>query len=163
MLLSETAQASGLFVYAPLVIFFPLLGVIVNMIFGRRFGERFTGVVGRERDAFEEALASELPRIEVSAADADRLPHFSHVRIPGVAAESLLIRLDQAGIQASAGSSCQSGAVEPSHVLSAMGFSRERAAECVRFTFGWDTVPGEGVLAAKAVAQVVRSVSGGTP
>lgn len=120
--------------------------------------ERFSAVVGGERDAFEARLGDCLGDVVVTAAGGPRMPHFSHVRIPGALAESLLIRLDQIGVFAAAGSACQSGAVEPSHVLTAMGMEESSAAECVRFTFGWDTVPSDGDRAATMVADVVESL-----
>jgi cysteine desulfurase len=82
----------------------------------------------------------------------------SHVHFAGVLAETLLIRLDQESIAAAAGSACQSGAVEPSHVLTAMGFSDTAAGECVRFTFGWDTERGTGADAASRVLHVLRAL-----
>jgi cysteine desulfurase len=121
--------------------------------------DRFVAVVGGERDAFEARLAELVTGLAVSGAVADRLPHFSHVRVPGVRAETLLIRLDREGIRAAAGSACQSGAIEPSHVLVAMGMTKEEASQCVRFTFGWDTFEGDGERAAEAVARVVKDVS----
>lgn len=119
---------------------------------------RFDSAVASERDAFEAELLDRLGDVTFTASEASRMPHFSHVRIPGVVAESLLIRLDSAGVHAAAGSACQSGAVEPSHVLTAMGMPPEQAAECVRFTFGWDTGAGEGRAAANAVADVVEAM-----
>jgi cysteine desulfurase len=121
--------------------------------------DRFAVVVGGERDAFEARLAELVPGIVVSGEGATRMPHFSHIRFPGIRAETLLIRLDRNGIHASAGSACQSGAIEPSHVLTAMGMSDADAARCVRFTFGWDTVEGDGTKAADAVAAVVKDAS----
>lgn len=119
-----------------------------------RFGER----MGTERDSFETTLRTADPSISVTTRGADRLVHFSHVRVPGVSAETLLIRLDQVGVFAAAGSSCQSGAVEPSHVLSAMGIQDDAAREYVRFTFGWDTDPGTGNRAAQVVLATVADL-----
>jgi cysteine desulfurase len=86
------------------------------------------------------------------------LPGHVHGRFPGVHAESLLVRLDQAGVQASAGSACSSGSLEPSHVLTAMGWPAEHAAEAVRFSLG----PGQGPTlaeeAARRVAAQVRAI-----
>lgn len=115
----------------------------------------FVGRTSAERDAFESAVVAGSRTAAVTAVGSARLPHISHIRFPGVLAETLLIRLDQAGIAASAGSACQSGAVEPSHVLGAMGFGEEDSAECVRFSFGWDTPQGEGWRAARAVLDVL--------
>ncbi len=82
----------------------------------------------------------------------------SHLRIKGIPSETLLIRLDQAGIAAAAGSACHSGAVEVSHVLAAMGFDEDRAAESVRFSFGWVNEPDDGEEAARRVAAVVEDL-----
>jgi cysteine desulfurase len=123
-----------------------------------RSRHRFTETAGAERDAFERSLLEGDPTITVTAGDVDRLAHFSHVHIPGVLAETLLIRLDAAGVFAATGSACQSGAVESSHVLTAMGMPDDVAQECVRFTFGWDTSPGDGAAAAGRVLEIVRAL-----
>jgi cysteine desulfurase len=120
--------------------------------------DRFARDVGAERDAFEGALLDLLPDIEITARTVERMPHFSHVRVRGISAETLLILLDRAGMFAAAGSSCQSGAVEPSHVLTAMGMTDDEASECVRFTFGWDVRPGDGRSAADTVAGIVKGL-----
>lgn len=120
---------------------------------------RFVSDVGEARRRFESSLLTDVPDAVLTIGDrADRLVQHSHFRIPGIAAETLLIRLDAAGIAASAGSACQSGAIEVSHVLRAMGMSDAEASECVRFTFGWTSVPGDGDDAAAAVAAVVKDL-----
>lgn len=120
--------------------------------------DRFTALARAERDSFEATLTNADPTISVTTASAKRLPHFSHIRVPSVSAETLLIRLDQVGVFAAAGSSCQSGAVEPSHVLSAMGIRDEVAGEYVRITFGWDTKPGTGARAARIVQATIADL-----
>ncbi len=115
--------------------------------------------VGAERDAFERVLIAGRPDAVVSGATAPRMVQHSHVHFPGVLAETLLIRLDQDGIAAAAGSACQSGAVEPSHVLLAMGFDSTAAGECIRFTFGWNTPEGEGIDAARRVLHILEELS----
>jgi cysteine desulfurase len=112
--------------------------------------------VGKIRDDFEAALRNVLPDIEINGDVEHRLVQHSHLRIPRVDAETLLIRLDQAGVAAAAGSACHSGAIEVSHVLAAMGRDATEAAECARFTFGWPSEPQDGVEAAHAVAAVVK-------
>lgn len=108
-----------------------------------------------ERNEFESAIAAGFPRARVTASVSKRLPQISHIRFPGVLAETLLIRLDQVKIAAAAGSACQSGAVDPSHVLKAIGFTDEESGQCVRFSFGWDTPQGEGSRAARSVLDVL--------
>ena len=133
-------------------------GMVAAMEAAEADRERFAEVVGGERDAFEAAVTQRYSDAVVTARDAHRLPHFSHIRLPGVRAESLLIRLDAHGVCAAAGSACQSGAVEPSHVLTAMGMSDAEARSCIRFTMGWDTVPGDGERAGAAVCTVVDAM-----
>jgi cysteine desulfurase len=60
-----------------------------------------------------------------------------------VEAEALLFLLDEAGISASAASSCASGAAEPSAVLAAMGVSRELARGSLRLSLGWATTAAD--------------------
>jgi cysteine desulfurase len=119
----------------------------------------FTDRTAAERDAFESAVTAGYRGSVVTAATTRRLPHISHIRFPGVLAETLLIRLDQVGIAAAAGSACQSGAVDPSHVLKAIGFDDAEAGQCIRFSFGWDTPQGEGWRAARSVLDVLASLA----
>jgi cysteine desulfurase len=116
---------------------------------------RFTRRVGAERDAFEAALRVGLPSIAVTGTDLDRLPSHSHVRIPGIDQQTALIRLDRAGVAASAGSACSSGAANTSHVLLAMGMGTTEARTALRFSFGWTTKVGEGAEAASVVIDAV--------
>jgi cysteine desulfurase len=117
---------------------------------------RFRSEVGAMRDAFEQAVLAERPDARVNAPHEWRLVQHSHLRIPGIRNETVLIRLDRSGIAASAGSACQSGASSPSHVLAAMGFGPDESRECLRFTFGWNSDPADaptlarGLLAALA-------------
>ena len=121
----------------------------------------FRQTVGAERDAFESTLTNLIPAVAVTIGAAPRMVQTSHVRIPGVLNETLLMRLDGAGVAASAASACQSGAATVSHVLEAMGMTPSEARQCVRFSFGWSTEPGEGKAAAGIVATEVEALSGG--
>jgi len=75
-----------------------------------------------------------------------------HLRIAGRSAETMLIKLDRAGVSASSGAACSSGSIEPSHVLLAAGYSEAEAREGLRFTFGITNTPDEGVRAAQLIA-----------
>jgi cysteine desulfurase len=110
------------------------------------------------RGEFETELKAAIPDLEVTGAASPRLVQHSHVRIPGVAAETLLIRLDQSGVAAAAGSACNSGAIEVSHVLAAMGMGETAAGECVRFSFGWSSGAADGRDAAARVAAVAEEL-----
>lgn len=96
-----------------------------------------------ERDWFEAALQAAIPDGVVLAQGAPRLPHTTLFAIPGAGSEALLAQLDLAGISASAGSACSSGALERSHVLEAMGVAPELVAGRVRFSLGPETTRGD--------------------
>jgi cysteine desulfurase len=77
------------------------------------------------------------------------------VAIPGIESEALLLTLDAAGVYAAAGSSCSSGATEPSHVLAAMGLSRADALASVRFSLGYASTNSDVATALDVVPRAV--------
>jgi len=95
------------------------------------------------RDRFEAELPRRVPGAVIHCAGRPRLPNTSHIAVPGVEGESLLIRLDVAGIAVSTGSACSSGTVEPSKTLLAMGLSRDEALSSLRVSFGMMNRPEE--------------------
>jgi cysteine desulfurase len=88
------------------------------------------------RDTMWKMLLEAIPEVKMNGSVDFRVPGNLNVTFPGVKADSMLIRLDMAGICASAGSACTSGAVEPSHVLKAIGLSDEDAKSTLRFSLG---------------------------
>lgn len=101
-------------------------------------------VVERRRDRLEDALVDAVAGVHRSVAPATaRLPGVAHVWVEGVDQEELLLLLDDAGVCASGGSACASGALEPSHVLVAMGFAPADARRAVRFSLGYTTTDVE--------------------
>ncbi len=86
------------------------------------------------------------------------LPGHAHVRLPGVDAETMLIRLDRAGVSASSGSACSSGSVEPSHVLLACGYSEKESKEGLRFTFGPENSLEDAIEVAERVSEAAGAV-----
>jgi cysteine desulfurase len=119
---------------------------------------QFRSQVGQIRDDFEKRITAGIPDVVVNTPETNRSAHHLNVRFPGVRNETLLMRLDRAGVAASAGSACQSGASEVSHVLEAMGRSPGEARESVRFSFGWNTTPDEAVEAAEIVVGLVEEL-----
>ncbi|HYU33447.1 MAG TPA: cysteine desulfurase family protein [Thermoanaerobaculia bacterium] len=104
--------------------------------------ERRTFLAGL-RDRFEAELPRRVPGALLHCARSPRLPNTSHIAIPDVEGESLLIRLDVAGFAVSTGSACSSGTVEPSKTLLAMGLSQEEALSSLRVSFGMMNRPEE--------------------
>ncbi len=86
------------------------------------------------RDSFESALLSQLKSIFINGHEAIRLPNTSNITFPGVDADALIVNSPR--IMIGTGSACNSGAIEPSHVLLSMGISRELANSSVRISFG---------------------------
>lgn len=128
------------------------VGMAVALELAAADRERFREEVGAIRDEFESSMRAKIPGVRINAPEGRRLVQHSHVRIPGIRNETVLIRLDRVGIAAAAGSACQSGATTPSHVLAAMGLTSEEARECLRFSFGWNSGPDDGhVLAGELV------------
>ncbi len=86
------------------------------------------------------------------------LPNIWHVCVEGVEREELVALLDEAGICVSAGSSCASGALEPSHVLLAMGIAPELARGALRFSLGASTTEDEVDAALEIVPKVIEQL-----
>jgi cysteine desulfurase len=92
--------------------------------------------LGALRDRLEAALLARVPDAVVHGRGAPRAAHILNLSVPGTDSESLLMALDLAGVACSSGSACQSGNVSPSHVLLALGVSRELATAAVRMSLG---------------------------
>jgi cysteine desulfurase len=88
------------------------------------------------RHLLAERLRATVRDLVVNGDSADGAPHVLSVSVAGADSEALLMHLDLAGVAASSGSACSTGAVEPSHVLVAMGVPRELALGAIRFSFG---------------------------
>jgi cysteine desulfurase len=100
------------------------------------------------RDRLEAGIRSSVPEVRINGAGAPRLANNLNVSFAGAESEALLIGLDLAGIAVSAGSACTSGALEPSHVLAALGLEPRWRAGAIRFSLGRATTAVEidGVL-----------------
>jgi cysteine desulfurase len=95
--------------------------------------------LGRLRDALLARLRELVPDLVLHGGSAPRAPHILNIGIPGTDSEALLMHLDLAGVAVSTGSACSTGAVEPSHVLMAMGVPRALALGSVRVSLGHET------------------------
>lgn len=89
---------------------------------------------GRLRDRLEELLINEIPLLDRNGDPSNRLPNNSSITFPDIEADALLLNLPDVAL--STGSACTSRALEPSHVLQAIGLSRERSYQTVRIGIG---------------------------
>ena len=115
------------------------------------------GLVASVPDTLETGVS---PGIASSHRRSHMVPGICHLRFPGVDQEELLVLLDQQGVCASAGAACASGAVEPSHVLLAMGLDGDDARSAVRFSLGHDTTVAEVDHALAVVPEAVARLRG---
>jgi cysteine desulfurase len=113
------------------------------------------------RDALVDGLLAALNDVHETVDRADKVPGSAHVCIEGIENEALLYLLDEAGVCASAASACASGAMEPSHVLAAMGVPTERARGALRLTLGRTTTAADIAVATTAIVDSVRRLRHG--
>jgi cysteine desulfurase len=111
------------------------------------------------RDDLGDRIRAAVPAGIETGPRTGRLPNICHLRFPGLESESLLVLLDEAGVCASAGSACASGALEPSHVLSAMGVEPLEARGSLRLSLGWTTTPDDIDDAVTAVCAAVNRLA----
>ena len=108
------------------------------------------------RDRLEQGITATVDSAAVNCARSRRVPNTSNLRFSGVDGEPLLISLDLKGFAVSSGSACSSGAVAPSHVLTAIGLSREDARSCLRFSLGRSNDEAQVDSLIDAVASAVQ-------
>ena len=88
------------------------------------------------RDRLEQGILATAPAARVNCQASERTPNTTNIRFDGIEGEAMVIALDLRGFAVSSGAACSSGSVEPSHVLTAIGLSREDARSSVRFSLG---------------------------
>jgi cysteine desulfurase len=110
------------------------------------------------RDDLERGLLQRVPQSRVNAALAPRIPNTTNILFPGVDGEALLIALDLKGLSCSTGAACSSGAVEPSHVLTAIGLTPAEARSSLRFSLGRPTTRQEIDAALFTIPQAVEQL-----
>jgi cysteine desulfurase len=121
------------------------------------------GALAALRDRLEQGILACVPDAGVNGSGAPRVANTTNLYFEGIGAEALVIALDLQGLAISAGSACQSGATEPSHVLLAMGLPEERARGSVRLSLSRLNSLSEIDLAIELVAAAVsrlRTIAG---
>lgn len=111
--------------------------------------------VGELRDRLADSLLSSVPDCLETGDRARKVAGNCHLRFAGAESEPLVLLLDEAGVCASAGSACASGAMEASHVLVAMGISERDALGSLRLSLGATTTAADIDLAVKVVPDAV--------
>ncbi len=107
------------------------------------------------------AALTELPGVravvDVLPGDESYAPHIVNVTVDGFESQTLIMQLDRAGIAISGGSACSSNDLAPSHVLRAIGISRDRALDSMRVSFGWLTTRNDIDVLVAALKDLIAS------
>jgi cysteine desulfurase len=117
-----------------------------------------TGRIAELRDRLVGGLIAQLDGVRETVPPELKVAGSAHVMFEDIENEALLYLLDEAGVCASAASACSSGAMDPSHVLAAMGVERSWAGGALRMTLGRTTTAEEVDLAVEAVVDAVRNL-----
>ena len=107
------------------------------------------------RDRLEAGMLEAVKSAAVNGGNASRVPNTSNLYFDYIEGEALVIALDLKGLAVSTGAACSSGAIEPSHVLTAMGLRPERARASIRFSLGKQNTAEEVEFALALVPQAV--------
>lgn len=115
------------------------------------------------RDTMRGMIKEQIPRVFFTGHPAQRLPNNLSLCVDSVEGESIIVSLDLKGICASSGSACMAGALEPSHVLAAMGIPDPLARSAIRFTFGIHNTEEHIKAAVSALKEIVEHIRSSLP
>jgi len=115
------------------------------------------------RDKLERGLLERIPQVRVNGGLANRTPNTTNIMFASIEGEALVIALDLKGLACSVGAACSSGAVEPSHVLTAIGLSPEEAKSSLRFSLGRNTTEPEIAFALEVIPGAVAQLRALSP
>jgi cysteine desulfurase len=111
------------------------------------------------RDLLLKKILQELPQVQLNGSPTERLPNNINLAIPEVEGEKLAALLDEKGIAVSTGSACHTKSLEPSHVILALGKSRQEALSCLRITLGRKTNLAEIERTAEELIKIIKRLS----
>ena len=131
-----------------------VVGMGKALVFSQQRMQEESQRIAALRDELETGLLS-LGGVRVNGDSANRLPGHLHISIDGANTTLLLMQLDMAGIAASAGSACSSGAAERSHVITAMGLAKDNQAD-IRFSLGEGNTQEEIDAVLKAMRRILK-------
>jgi cysteine desulfurase len=115
------------------------------------------------RDRFEQTLINTVEGVRRNGADEPRLPNTSNLTFTAIEAETALLLFDKEGLCCSAGSACSSGSINPSHVLTAMGVTRDEARASLRFSLGRTTTEADIDRALEIIPRIVGKLRAAQP
>jgi cysteine desulfurase len=115
------------------------------------------------RDRFEQTLINTVEGVRRNGADESRLPNTSNLTFTAIEAETALLLFDKEGLCCSAGSACSSGSINPSHVLTAMGVTRDEARASLRFSLGRTTTEADIDRALEIIPRVIAKLRAAQP
>ena len=133
-----------------------IVGLAKAMAVARRDLDRNAAQLAGLRDRLIDGVLNGISGVELTGHPVLRLPHHASFLFDGVEGESLLLQLDMDGIAASSGSACTSGSLEPSHVILALGYPRERALGSLRLSVGKANTESEVDLVLDRLPAMVR-------
>ncbi|MBV9073649.1 MAG: cysteine desulfurase [Acidobacteria bacterium] len=121
----------------------------------RGLGDGTVAALAAERDRLESSLLESIDAVGVNSGSTPRVPNTSNIYFDHIEGEAMVIALDLKGLAVSTGAACSSGAIEPSHVLTAMGLPPERARASLRFSLGKQNTAAEIDFALSVIAPTI--------
>ena len=119
--------------------------------------------LGTLRDDLEDGVSDSIPMVAVNGDPKRRLPTTTNLRFDGVDGEALVIAMDLKGVACSTGAACSSGSLEPSHVLAAIGLTREQARSSIRFSLGRSNTKADVDITLEVLPRVVERLQSVSP
>jgi cysteine desulfurase len=124
---------------------------IANAAFARGDEKKMAAM----RDRVQQGILAQVDEASVNGEGAARVPNTANIRFDHIEGEALVIALDLKGLAVSTGAACSSGAIEPSHVLIAMGLRADQARASIRFSLGKQTIEEDIDVALSLVPETV--------
>ena len=101
-------------------------------------------------------MQAKIPNLVINGSLKHRIPNNVHVTIPGIDNETVVMQLDELGIQVAAGSACSASSDEPSHVLKAIGLTDKQAQSSLRFSMGRTTTQKDLDFLVESLAKIIN-------
>jgi len=125
-------------------------------IASRGFADGSVAQLAALRDQLETSVLGNIEQVAVNGGGAARTPNTANISFDYIEGEAMVIALDLKGLSVSTGAACSSGAIEPSHVLTAMGLSADRARGSIRFSLGKQNTAEDVEFALDLIPQVAN-------